>query len=88
MKDLRMTVGNHPVSFYFNSDSMEPTKHMASGRMISSKKKFRDETKAYGCIEVGNDVKVTPRKRINLDKRERRNDIAKAVHELRNGRKV
>lgn len=83
-----MTVGNRPVSFYFNSDSMEPTKHMASGKMISSKKKFRDETRAYGCIEVGNDVKVQPRKPIKLDKRQRRQDIGKAIHELRNGRKV
>lgn len=61
---------------------------MASGKMISSKKKFRDETRAYGCIEVGNDVKVQPRKPIKLDKRQRRQDIGKAIHELRNGRKV
>jgi hypothetical protein len=76
------------VQFYFNTDTMEPTRHMASGKMISSKKKFRDETKAYGCIEVGNEIKVKPRKQIVPDKRQRRDDIKKAIHQLRNGRTV
>lgn len=67
---------------------MEPTQHMCSGKMISSKKKFRDETKAYGCIEVGNETKLKPRQQIKLDKRQRREDIKQAVHELKNGRKV
>lgn len=82
----QMMKGNKPVSFYFNSDTMEPLKHMASGKMISSKKKFRDETKAYGCIEVGNDTKVAPRKQIKPDKRQRRDDIKKAIYQLRNGK--
>ena len=86
---LHMTVGNRKVSFYFNSDTMEPTQHMASGKYFTSKKKFRDETRAHGCVEVGNETKalVKPRKRINLDKRQRRDDIKKAIHQLRNGRK-
>ena len=84
---LHMTVGNKKVSFYFNSDTMEPTMHMASGKMFSSKKKFRDETKARGCIEVGNEM-PKPRKPIMLSKKQRREDIKKAVYELRNGRRV
>ena len=85
---LQMTKGNKLVSFYFNSDTMEPLRHMASGKMISSKKKFRDETRAYGCVEVGNEVKIKPRAPIKLDKRQRREDIKKAISDLKNGRTV
>ncbi len=85
---LNMTVGNRKVTIRFNSDTMEPLQHMCSGKMISSKKKFRDETKAYGCIEVGNETKIKPRKQIVPDKRQRRDDIKKAIHELKNGRTV
>lgn len=84
----RMMRGNTPVSVYFNSDTMEPTRHMASGKYFTSKSKFRRETKAYGCIEVGNETTIKPRQPIKLDKRQRREDIKKAIHELKNGRKV
>lgn len=87
-EDKNMTIGNKRISFYFNSDTMEPLQHMCSGKMISSKKKFRNETKAYGCIEVGNETKIKPRKQIVPDKRQRRDDIKKAIHELKNGRTV
>ena len=84
---LHMRDGNRKVSFYFNSDTMEPTQHMASGKMFTSKAKFRAETKAHGCIEVGNEM-PKPRKPIKLSKRQRREDIKRAVYELRNGRRV
>lgn len=86
-KDNRMFNGNQPVEFRFNSDSMEPTMHMANGKMYTSKKKFRDETKARGCIEVGNETKTITKKRQvpKLDKKQRREDIKKAIYQLRNG---
>lgn len=85
---LQMTVGNMPVVIRYNSDNMDATRHMASGKFFTSKAKFRAETKAYGCIEVGNDVKVASRRPIKLDKRKRREDIKQAISELKNGRKV
>lgn len=77
---------NEKVRIYYNSDQMEPTRHMASGKYFTSKKKFRNETKAYNCIEVGNDIKVSPRKPIKLDRRKRREDIKKAIYDLKNGK--
>lgn len=84
--DNRMLVGNKPVKLRFISDEMPPTIHMISGKLYTSKKKFRDETKARGCIEVGNDTTYTkPRKQVKLDKKQRRNDIKRALYEVRNG---
>lgn len=78
---------NERVNIYYNSDQMEPTRHMASGKMFTSKKKFRDETKAYGCIEVGNETKhmLKPRKPAKLDRRKRRESIKKAINDLKYG---
>lgn len=83
--DKHMTVGNKKVQIFYNSDIMEPTKHMVSGKHYTSKKKFRDETKARGCIEVGNDIINKPRAPIKLDRRQRREHIRKAIHDLKNG---
>ena len=86
----QMMIGNQPVTLNFISDSMEPTRHMCNGKMYTSKKKFRDETRARGCIEIGNETKtvLTPRKPKLLDKRKRRDDIKRAVWELKNGRDI
>lgn len=70
---------------YVISDSMQPTKHMASGRVLDSKAKFRSETKAYGCVEIGNEP-IKPRAPVRLDKAQRREAVQRAIHELRNGR--
>ena len=72
------------------SDIMDDTRHMADGKFYNSKAKFRAVTKAHGCIEVGNDASLAPRPRpqVQLDRRERRNDIAKAIWELKNGRRA
>lgn len=88
--DNRMMNGNRPVEFRFISDTMEPTRHMVNNKIYTSKKKFRDETKARGCIEVGNEVAALTKKRplIKLDKRKRREDIKRAVWELKNGRNI
>lgn len=87
---LHMTAGNKRVSIYYNPDEMVPTRHMINNRMYTSKKKFRDETKARGCIEIGNDTAplLKERKRINPDRRQRRDNIKRAIWELKNGRKV
>lgn len=68
-------------------DEMEPTVHMATGRVISSKRKFRAETKAAGCIEVGDHV-FKPRQPVKLDRRERVESIRQTIYELRNGRRA
>ena len=68
------------------SDIMPETRHMASGRYHTSKAAFRRETKAYGCVEVGNDPAITrPRKPIPLSREKRRDDIRRTIYNLRNG---
>jgi hypothetical protein len=68
------------------SDIMEPTKHMASGRVIDSKARFRAETKATGCVEIGTE-QIRPRAKVTLDKSQRRDAIRKSIYMLRNGYK-
>lgn len=88
--DNRMMVGNQIIEFRFNSDTMEPTRHMINSKIYTSKKKFRNETKAHGCIEVGDQTHHLTKKRehIALTRRERREDIKKALYEVRNGRDI
>lgn len=38
-----------------SSDCMEATKHPVTGKVFTSKSKFRAETRAVGCVEVGNE---------------------------------
>lgn len=85
--DMRMFDGNKPVQIRFNSDTMPETRHMCNGKYYTSKKKFRNETKAYGCIEVGNETKAAskPKEYVQpTSRRQRRDDIKKAIYELRN----
>lgn len=86
-KDSRMMNGNRPVEMRFISDSMDPTMHMSNGKLYTSKKKFRDETRARGCIEVGNEGETLTKKRapVKLDRKQRREDIKKSIYQLRNG---
>lgn len=67
------------------SDTMEPIKHMGTGRVIDSKSKFRADTKASGCVEIGNE---TPKARqpIQLDRGQRREAIRQSLYNYRNGR--
>jgi hypothetical protein len=69
------------------SDTMDPLRHMATGKMHTSKTAFRADTKAAGCIEYGNDAPTKPRARIPLSREQRRNDIKQAIYEIRNGRR-
>lgn len=67
-------------------DEMDPTRHMADGKYYTSKAKFREATRAAGCVEVGNETStiMKPRKPIQLDRRKRAEDIKRAIYELRN----
>ena len=87
---LQMMNGNTPVKIYYSSDEIEPTRHMANNKYYTSKKKFREATKAAGCIEIGNETShmLKPRKSKVPDRRQRREDIKRAVWELKNGRRV
>ena len=69
---------------YVISDSMDAIKHHGTGRVIDSKAKFRADTKASGCVEIGNE-QVRPRQPIKLDKRQRREDIKRTIYNLRSG---
>lgn len=69
---------------YVIGDIMEPTRHMADGNYYSSKSKFREVTKAHGCVEVGNDPAISrPRKPIPLSSERRREDIRRVIQELK-----
>lgn len=65
------------------SDTMQPLKHMGTGRMTDSKSIFRADTKASGCVEIGNEAPKA-RHPIALDKGQRRDAIRKALYEARN----
>ena len=85
--DNRAMIGNKVVTMNFISDAMDSTRHMANGKYYESKEQFRKATKAAGCIEVGNDKSVMspkPRKLIELDRRQRRDDIRKSIYEAKN----
>jgi hypothetical protein len=38
------------------TDEMDPLWHPATGEMIDSKSKFRERTKASGCVEIGDQM--------------------------------
>ncbi len=67
------------------SDIMRPTRHMANNKMYDSKSEFRKATKAAGCVEVGNETKalLEPRKPVKLSREQRRNEIRRAISQLR-----
>lgn len=85
-RNLVTPEGSDP-HFYVISDTMDPTRHMATNRMHTSKSKFRADTKASGCQEFGNEVAylTKPRKPVTLDRAQRRDDIRKTIYQLRNG---
>jgi hypothetical protein len=80
MVDIAKPIDRGPMVI---SDHMEPMKHHGTGRILDSKSEFRKDTKSMGCIEVGNEA-IKPKSPIKLDRRQRRDDIRKAIYELRN----
>ena len=76
---------------YVVSDSLGgEVKHLATGKYLDSKSAHRKLNKQLGLVELGNDNKaVAPKETTRaVDKRKRRNDIGKAINQLRNGRRV
>lgn len=71
------------------SDTIDATRNMADNKMYTSKAKFRQATKAHGCIEVGNETAtlLKPRKPIPMDRAKRVDDIRRSIYELKNGRR-
>ena len=71
---------------YVISDEMPETRHMASGEYFTSKAKFRQATRAAGCVEVGNETStlLKPRPKIELDRGARREAIQRTIYDLRN----
>ena len=70
---------------YVISDAMAPTRHMADGKYYTSKSEFRKVTKAHGCVEIGSEVPymLKARKPVTLSRQKRREDIRRAINELR-----
>lgn len=66
------------------SDTMEPTKHHGTGRMIGSKRAFSAETRRARMVELGNEA-IKPRQPTPLDRRARRDAIRQSLYQLRNG---
>lgn len=64
---------------YVVSDHMEPVQHPCTGEFFTSKRMFREVTKAHGCIEVGNDpARLRPRPKPKPDRKAIRKSIQKA----------
>jgi hypothetical protein len=76
----------HGTASFVISDEMAPTRHMADGQHYTSKAKFRQATRAAGCVEVGTETAtlLKPRQQVELDQGKRRDDIRKAIYDLRN----
>ena len=76
----------HGDAVYVISDEMAPLRHMADNKMYSSKSKFRQATREAGCVEVGSETAtlLKPRKPVELNPSKRRDDIRRAIYELRN----
>lgn len=78
--------GERSDATYVISDSMAETRHMCDGKYYTSKSKFRQVTRAHGCIEVGNEASamLKPREPVKLDPAKRRDDIRRTIYNLRN----
>lgn len=75
----------HGDAPYVIGDEMPPTRHMGTGEHFTSKAAFRQRTRDIGCVEIGNEVAhcLKPRKPVKLSRERRRNDIRRAISELR-----
>lgn len=76
----------HGEASFVISDEMAATRHMADGKHYTSKAKFREATRAAGCVEVGTETQtlLKPRAPVQLDRGQRRDAIRQAIHQLRN----
>lgn len=87
--DKRMMIGNEYVTMRFSSDTMPETRHMINGKYYTSKSKYRAETKAHGCVEVGNETAtmLKPKKYIpTTSRRETREQIKQSIKDLKDNK--
>lgn len=64
------------------SDDMPAMRHPITQKPMDSKSQFRAVTRAYGCVEVGNDVQRDTRRIDGFDSNTRKQDIARAIAQL------
>ena len=66
------------------SDSMDPLKHMGTGRVLDSKSEFRKDTRAAGCEEAGNDPAIQREQpRWEPSERDVVSEVQRAIAQLR-----
>ena len=51
--DQALTIIPDTKLHHFQSDDIPPTKHPVTGQYYTSKTRFREATRAAGCVEVG-----------------------------------
>lgn len=69
---------------YVISDTMEPMRHMGTGRIVDSKSEFRRDTRASGCEEVGTDPAISrPPPRYRPDMSDIVGDVKRSLAEVR-----
>lgn len=80
--------GGAAPAFGVIRDEMDATRHMADGKMYTSKAKFRQATRDAGCVEVGNETSTLLKQRapVQLDRGARREHIRQAISELKRQR--
>lgn len=78
------SAGAGEARFYVQSDTIEPFRSMADGKMYGSKSKYRADLKARGLIEVGNDPQIAAPKPRDLaaEKAARRKTIIDTYRQL------
>jgi hypothetical protein len=64
-------------------DTMAPAMHPCTGETMDSKSRFREVTRANGCVEYGNDVPLPAPPA--YDHAELQNDIATAAEQVEQG---
>ncbi len=75
---------NSGPGFYVVSDTMAPTRHMATGRMHDSKSEFRKDTRAAGCEEMGTDPAARRAKpRYQVTQADVVPDVKRAIEQLK-----
>lgn len=77
--------GKHGNASFVISDEMAETRHMADGKTYTSKAKFRQATRAAGCVEIGTETTtlLAPRKPVVLDSGKRRDAIRQVIYDLK-----
>ena len=70
------------------SDTIDALRHHGTGEMLESKSAFRRRNKELGYVEIGNEKPKGRRTPVKMDRQQRKNDIRKAIYQLKNGKRV